>query len=73
MLYGIEPPITKQEVVNATVKHLKINGEPFEKIFDIRKNSAFNKLDEISANHLFSDYMEQVERVIDAVDDIRKS
>ena len=73
LLYGVEPPVTKQEVITATVKHLKINGEPFEKIFDIRRNSASNKLDEISANHLFSDYMEQVERVIDAVDDIRKS
>ena len=73
LLYGVEPPVTKQEVITATVKHLKINGEPFEKIFDIRKNSASNKLNEISANQLFSDYMEQVERVIDAVDDIRKS
>jgi hypothetical protein len=73
LLYGITAPITKRETVRATVKKLKLDGEPFEKIFDIREKIASNKLNEISANHLFSDYMEQVERVIDAVDDIRKS
>ena len=73
LLYGNEPPISKQAVVRATVKHLKIDGEPFEKIFSMREKIASNKLDEISANSLFSDYMEQVERVIEAVDDIRKS
>lgn len=73
LLYGIEAPLTKRDVVRATVKHLKINGEPFEKIFDIRDKTASNKLDEISANNLFSGYMEQVENVINAVDDIRKS
>ncbi len=73
LLYGVEPPVTKQEVVRKTAKQLKLNGDPFEKIFDIRNKTASNKLDEVSANNLFASYMEQIENVIDAVDDIRKS
>jgi hypothetical protein len=71
LLHGIESPVTKNAVVKATVKHLKIDGEPFEKIFEIRQNSASKTLDEVSANQLFANYMEQIERVIDAVDKIK--
>ena len=73
LLHGIEPPIAKQAIIEATVKHLKISGEPFEKIFTIRENKASNTLNEVSANQLFSNYMEQIERVIDAVDKVGKS
>ena len=40
----------------------------FEKIFNIRENNAAGTLNEISANALFGEYMEQIEKVIDAVD-----
>lgn len=73
LLHGIESPVTKNAIIEATVKHLKIDAEPFEKIFEIRQNSASNSLNEVSANQLFADYMEQIERVIDAVDKIKKS
>ncbi len=73
LLHKVAPPLTKSAIIDATVKHLKIDGEPFEKIIEIRKNSASNSLNEISANQLFSGYMEQIERVIDAVDKIKKS
>ncbi len=70
LLNGIEPPITKQEIVSLTVKRLNIDGEPFEKIFDIRENEDTVPFTEVSANQLFSDYMERIENVIDAVDKI---
>lgn len=73
LLHGIESPVTKQEIVRMIVKNLGINGEPFERIFAIRDKPASNKLDEISANRLFSSYMEQIENVIDAVDNINKA
>ncbi len=73
LLYGIEPPLTKHAIIEATVKHLKIDGEPFEKILEIREKSASNSLNEVSANQLFSGYMEQIEQVIDAVDKVDKS
>lgn len=73
ILHGIRSPMTKQAVVALTVKTLKLDGEPFEKIFEIRENSASNSLNELTANQLFSKYMEQIEVVIDAVDKIKKS
>jgi len=73
LLYGVEPPVNKQAIIEATVRHLKIDFQPFDQIFEIRENSASNSLNEVSANQLFSSYMEQIERVIDAVDKIKKS
>jgi len=69
---GIEPPLTKREIVATTADHLKINGTPFEKIFNIRENNFAAKLDETSANTLFGEYMEQIENVIDAIDALDK-
>jgi hypothetical protein len=68
ILHGIEPPVAKRDVVQLTVKSLKIDGEPFERIFEIRANNGAPALDEVSANRIFSDYMKQIERVIAAVD-----
>lgn len=73
LLHKVEPPIAKRAVIDATVKHLKIDGEPFEKIITIRENKASNTLNEVLANQLFSSYLEQIERVIDAVDKVGKS
>jgi hypothetical protein len=70
ILHGIEPPVAKREVVQVTAKNLKIDGEPFERIFEIRGNDGAVALDEVSANRLFSDYMKQIESVIAAVDRI---
>lgn len=73
LLYGVEPPVTKPEIIRMTARHLKIDTEPFERILTLRTESASNKLDEISANKLFSGYMQQIENVIDAVDNINKA
>ncbi len=67
LLLGYEPPVTKEDIVGQTVLNLAINGKPFEKIFDIRENINFPTLDEVSANQLFADYLEQIEKVIEAV------
>ena len=72
MLYGIDPPATKRQVVALTAQHLKIDGTPFEKIFNIRENNFAAVLDETSSNSLFGEYMEQIENVIKAVDSIGK-
>lgn len=73
LLYNIEPPLAKREVVKATAERLKIDDAPFEKIFALREKGAFNALDEISANNLFGEYMEQIEKVIGAVDRVEKT
>jgi len=73
LIYGFESPIAKHEIVEATVRHLKLDAAPFEKIFEIRENNASKTLDEISANQLFADYMREIEIVIEAVDKLEKS
>ncbi len=73
IIHGVQPPAKKREIVALTAQHLKIDGVPFEKIFNIRKNNFTEKLDEVSANALFADYLEQIEKVIDAVDAVGKS
>lgn len=73
LIHGFEPPATKREILAATAKRLNINGAPFEKILDIRENDAHKSLEEATANQIFSDYMEQIELVINAVDRLRKS
>jgi hypothetical protein len=73
LLKGIESPITKRAILDATYKHLSIEKESFEKILAIRENNASKPLDEVSANQLFSSYLKQIERVIDVVDKVEKS
>jgi hypothetical protein len=73
LLQGVEPPVTKREVVRTTVKELKLDGAPFEKIFALREKNASNPLNEVSANELFSAYLREIESVIDAVDKVRQS
>ena len=73
MLLDLEPPVTKHEIVALTAQQFKIDGKPFEKIFNIRENNFARTLDEFSANALFADYMEQIENIISAVDKIGKT
>lgn len=73
LLLGIEPPVTKHEIVALTVQQLKIDGIPFEKIFNIRENNFAKTLDETEANRLFADYMREIENVIAAVDNLKTS
>lgn len=72
IIKGLTPPGTKREIVAMTAQQVGIDGTPFEKIFNIRKNNFTQNLDDVAANSLFGDYMEQIERVIDAVDIVGK-
>lgn len=73
LLIGLEPPVTKHEIVALTAQHLKIDGAVFEKIFNIRENNFAKTLDETEANRLFADYMREIENVIAAVDNLKTS
>jgi predicted nucleotidyltransferase len=73
MIEGLAAPTTKQEIVALTVQHFGLNGATFEKIFNIRKDNFDQKLDEVTGNELFTDYMEQIENVINAVDKLKRS
>jgi hypothetical protein len=67
LLSGMEPPVVKREVVRATVKQLKLDGTPFERIFELRETGVRPATD-AEANELFAAYLAQVERVVAAVD-----
>jgi predicted nucleotidyltransferase len=69
MLHGKEPPIAKADCVRATVKLLELDGDSFEQIFDLRARGE-TLLTEVEANDLFGAYLEQIERVIEAVDSL---
>ena len=73
LLNGIEPPATKHEVTALTIDHLGLDGGVFEKIINIRMDNFAEALDEVGANRLFGEYMEQIERVIDSVDKVGTS
>ena len=73
LLSGIEPPAKKHEVVARLVQQHGLDGATFEKIFNLREKNFAPELDEVGANRLFADYMEQIERVIDAVDEVGRA
>jgi predicted nucleotidyltransferase len=67
LLRGEEPPVTKVDSVRATVHALKLDPEPFARIFSLREESEMD-VSEVEMNDLFAAYLEQIERVIEAVD-----
>lgn len=67
ILKGLDPPVAKPDVVRATVNALGLEGEPFERIFELRAG-AETFLTDRQANDLFAAYMAQIERVVEAVD-----
>ncbi len=69
MLKGLDPPVAKPDCVRAIVRLLQLDGEPFERIFDLRANGV-KPVTDAEANDLFAAYMAQIERVIEAVDQI---
>ena len=69
MLRGQEPPVSKADSVRATVRLLDLEGAPFEKILELRTRTA-TTIAEAELNLVFSAYLKQIERVIEAVDRI---
>ena len=71
ILHGREAPVAKPDCVRATVQLLKLDPEPFEKIFAIRA-SGYEPATDKEANDLFAAYMLQVEQVVEAVDELHR-
>jgi hypothetical protein len=69
ILKGEEPPLSKQETINATVNLLDLDAAPFETILKLHTNKASTLTDD-EAGSLFGSYLVQVEKVIEAVDRI---
>jgi hypothetical protein len=71
ILHGQEPPVSNADSVRATVRLLGLEELPFEQILELRTKGGA-KLTETEANNVFSAYMSEIERVIQAVDRIEK-
>jgi hypothetical protein len=69
LLHGREAPKTKQECVAATIRLLHLDEKPFARIFAlIGRDKA--TLSEAELHALFTEYLAQVERVVEAVDSL---
>jgi hypothetical protein len=73
LLKKVEPPVGKHAIIALAIQEFGLDGKPFEKIFNIRENNFDQKLNEVSANELFAEYLEQIERTIKAVDHMTDS
>src|SRR2546421_3861399 len=69
ILQAQQPPVSKADSVRATVRLLGLEASPFEQILELRSKSS-KTLTEAEANNIFSAYLSQIERVIEAVDRI---
>ncbi len=65
-----EPPIFKADCVRAIVRLLRLEAAPFERILELRVGGG-SALTEKEANSVFTEYMAQIERIIETVDRIQ--
>jgi len=71
MLHGQEAPIAKPACVRATAELLRLELDPFERIFEFRSTDNLPK-SESEANAIFGDYMIQIEKVVESVDELQR-
>ena len=70
MLLGKEVPATKKEALHATANLFGFDVTPFDRILELSGMKG-RTVSETEATELFSAYLAQLERVIDAVDQIQ--
>jgi len=72
LLHGQQAPVAKPDCVRLTARLLKLDVAPFERIFQFRVGDNLPG-SETEANELFGSYMLQIERVVEAVDELTMS
>lgn len=72
VLYGEKAPVAKPDCVRAMVKRFGLNGEPFERVFDLRANDTLPPT-ETEANEIFAAYLEQIQQAVEVVDEFDKA
>ena len=72
LLFHQQAPVAKPDVVRATVKLLNLDPTPFEHIFSFRTGDAQPRSEE-EANEIFASYMQEIEKVTEAVDELNKN
>jgi predicted nucleotidyltransferase len=72
LLFGRPAPVAKPDCVRATVELLDLDPIPFEQIFDFRSGEALPGTEK-EANEIFGAYLEQLEKVVEAVDELHNT
>jgi hypothetical protein len=69
ILHGAAPPVSKRDAIQTTSRVLGLDISPFNQIFELveKKKTQLTKSD---AENLFANYLGEIQRVIDAVDQI---
>ncbi|HSE33029.1 MAG TPA: hypothetical protein VLA93_15760 [Pyrinomonadaceae bacterium] len=71
LLHGQEAPVTKPDCVRATVRLLNLDPTPFEQIFNFRSGESLPD-SEKEANEIFGTYLQEIEKVTEAVDELHR-
>lgn len=69
LLFGQKAPVAKPDCVRATVGLLNLDPTPFERIFEFRRGDQ-QPSSEKEANDVFANYLLQIQRVVEAVDEL---
>jgi len=69
-LDGIEVDARKREIVGCAAKHFGVDAQPFEKLLDIREERV--KPRDVEPVRLLASYLEEIGKVIAAVDRLEK-
>jgi predicted nucleotidyltransferase len=69
LLHGQEAPVSKPDCVRATVRLLDLDPMPFEQIFNFRSSLSL-PASEQEANELFGAYLQEIQKVTEAIDEL---
>jgi hypothetical protein len=72
LLYKKDAPVAKPDCVRATTALLKLDPDPFERIFEFRSSYSVPP-SEKEANDIFGAYLTQLEQVVEAVDELERN
>jgi hypothetical protein len=71
VLHAVPPPISKRDAIQTTARVLGFDISPFDQIFELIEKKA--QLTKSDAENLFGNYLAEIQRVIDAVDQIDRN
>ena len=72
LLHGQEAPVSKSDCVRETVELLKLDPAPFMQIFEFRRGNAIPGTEK-EANEIFGAYLNEIEKVVEAVDELHRN
>jgi hypothetical protein len=71
ILHGAPPPVSKRDAIHATARVLGLNVSPFDQILELTEQKQ-TRLTKSDTENLFGNYLEEIQKVIDAVDQIER-